>query len=117
AGTPAPLVKTVTADPLAGNAAIAAATARIATVNALTAPAAPTAGQNKDIDFGWNPAQTQNQAGQIGCSATWNAGQSKWTLTCAGATVNLRNMTVQGGINVDFNLTGAASVTYNFKGS
>ncbi len=117
AGAPAPLVKTVTPDPLAGNAAIASAAARISTVNAMSVPAAPNAGQNKDIDFGWNVAPTQNQASQIGCSASWNAGASKWTLTCAGATVNLRNMTVQGGINVDFNLTGAASVTYNFKGS
>lgn len=117
AGTPAPLVKVATADPLAGNAAIASAVSRIATVNALAAPAAPTAGQNKDIDFGWNAGQTQNAASQIGCTASFNSTTSKWTLTCAGATVNLRNMTVQGGINVDFNMTGAASVTYNFKGS
>src|SRR5690606_4219675 len=109
-GGAAPLVKTTTPDPLAGNAAIAAAAGRITTVNGLAAPTAPTAGQNKDIDFGWNPAQTQNQASQIGCSASWNSGASKWTLTCAGATVNLRNMTVQGGVNVDFNLTGASSV-------
>jgi hypothetical protein len=116
AGTPAPLVKMTTPDPLAGNTAISGAVARIATVNALTAPPAPTAGQNKDIDFGWNVAATQNQATAFGCSATWNGGTSKWTLTCAGSTINLRNMTVQGGINVDFNLTGAPTVTYNFKG-
>jgi hypothetical protein len=116
-GTPAPLVKVSTPDPLAGNEAIATAVARIATVNALAAPTPPTAGQNKDINFGWNVGQTQTQASQIGCSASWNAGQSKWTLTCAGTPVRLRNMTVEGGINVDFNLAGAANVTYNFKGS
>lgn len=114
ANAPAPLVKTATADPLAGNPAIAMATQRIATVAAQTIPAGPTAGQNKNIDFGWNAAPTQNQASQIGCSAALNG--STWTLTCAGATVNLGNMTVAGGINVNFNLTGAASTTYNFKG-
>lgn len=117
AGTPAPLVKTETEDPLAGNAAIATAVSRLTTVNAITIPGAPTAGQNKDINFGWNQAPTQNQANQIGCTASWNGSSSKWTLTCPGNTVNLRNMTVEGGISVDFNVTGAASVTYNFKGS
>lgn len=114
---PAPLVKTHTPDPLAGNAAIAAAVARIPAVNSMTAPAAPTAGSNNSIDFGWNQSGTQAEAAAIGCSAAWNGSQSKYTLTCPGATVNLNNMTVQGGINVDFNLTGGPGVVYNFKGS
>ena len=111
---PAPIVKTATTDPLAGNAAIATATQRIATVAAQTIPAGPNTGQNKNIDFGWNVGPTQNQASQIGCSASFSG--NTWTLTCTGSTVNLNNMTVGGGINVNFNLSGSASVTYNFKG-
>jgi hypothetical protein len=111
------LVHAATADPLTTNTGVTTATARLATVGAMTAPAAPSVTTGGDIAFGWSQSQTQSQATADGCAATWN-GSNTWTLSCAGATsYNFGAITVGGGINVNFNTGGAATTTYNFSGS
>jgi len=115
-GTAAVIAKKATADPLAGNAAVAAAVARISSVSALpatTPPAAPTTPAGTNIDFGYSPGSTQNQATALGCTASVSG--STWTLNCGSATtVNIAALTIQGGLNLNFAPTGAATTTYNF---
>lgn len=111
-GTAAVIAKKSTADPLAGNAAITAAVARIATVSALSATAAPTNTTGGDLNFGWGTA-TNNQAVAIGCTAAFSG--STWTLDCTGkSTVNIGSITIAGGINLNFATNGPATTTYNF---
>jgi hypothetical protein len=111
------LVHTATTDPLATNTGVTTATARLATVGAMSAPSAPSVTTGGDIAFGWSQSQTQAQAIADGCTAAWN-GSNTWTLTCTSATsYNFGNITVGGGINVNFNTGGAATTIYNFSGS
>jgi Flp pilus assembly protein TadG len=117
--TAAVIAKKATADPLAGNAAVTTAVARIATVAALSAPTAPTAPTNTsggDLNFGWG-TPTNNQAVAIGCTATFSNSTSTWTLDCTGkSTVNIGNITIAGGINLNFAINGAAATIYNIAG-
>lgn len=112
--------KKYTADPLAGNTAVAAAVARITTVAALsttTAPTAPTTPTGSDIAFAWNQSSTQSQATTLGCTASWASATSTWTLNCGSkTTVNLGTITIGGGINLNFATSGAASTVYNIAG-
>ncbi|WP_421913624.1 pilus assembly protein TadG-related protein [Mesorhizobium sp.] len=112
-GTAAVIAKKATADPLAGNTAITTAVARIATVSALSATTPPTNTTGTNIDFGYSQGSTINQATALGCSATFSG--STWTLNCGSTpTVNIGALTIQGGINLNFATTGAATTTYNF---
>ena len=112
------VVKKSTTDPIAGNADVASATGRLATVAAYTAPAGPTVTAvtaTKNIDFAYNTSSTQAQAIALGCTATWANGTSTWTLTCpSGGTYSINALTVGGGINLNFNTTGTASTVYKF---
>lgn len=114
------ITRAATSDPLAGNAAVATARARFATLAAQTSPAAPvvpspTGGYS--IDFAYNDASTKAQATAAGCAAAKSG--STWTLTCpqgAGKVYNFANLTVGGGINLSFNPSGNAATTYNVSG-
>lgn len=112
-GTAAVIAKKSTADPLAGNTAITTAVARIASVTALSTTMPPTNTTGTNIDFGYSQGSTINQATALGCTATFSG--STWTLNC-GITpiVNIGALTIQGGINLNFAITGAATTTYNF---
>lgn len=115
-GGAAPLATKVLADPLAGNAAIATAAARIATVAALvspSAPAAPSVNGSNGIDFGYNILGTQFQAGLLGCTASFNL--TVWTLNCPAGNRTFATFTLQGGIRVNFMPGGVASNVYSFK--
>jgi Flp pilus assembly protein TadG len=118
-GTAAVIAKKSTADPFAGNTAVTTAVARIASVTALSATTAPTAPTNTsggDLNFGWS-TPTNNQAVAIGCTATFSSSSSTWTLDCTGkTTVNIGNITIAGGINLNFATNGAATTTYNIAG-
>lgn len=107
------------ADPYLGNVVVAAATARLTTVAAQTAPAAPAvsvAAVGSPIHFGYNDASTIAQAVVIGCVAA-RAGNT-WTLNCPiGSTRNIGAVTISGGIAVRFNMTGTATNVINFNGS
>jgi len=113
------ITKTATSDPLAGNATISTATSRLATVSSQTSPSSPTVTTGTDISFDWttngNNSATK-KAQTVGCTATWN--QPTWTMTCpSNGTYYFGNITVGGGINVNFDASANGSSTYNFSGS
>ncbi|MDR3507432.1 MAG: pilus assembly protein TadG-related protein [Caulobacteraceae bacterium] len=110
------ILKAITADPLAGASGVTAATARITTVAAEASPSAPTVTTGGDISFAWSASATQAQAVADGCTATFSS--PTWTLTCpSGGTYKFGNITIGGGITVNFNTSGTAATTYNFSGS
>ena len=111
------IIRVLTADPLASNAGVAAGASRMSGVAALTSPGGPTVtGTPGNIDFAYSASSTQSQATAAGCSATF-AG-STWTLTCPnGGSYKFNNITLGGGITVNFNTGGTAATTYSFKGS
>lgn len=115
-GAPAEIKRVATPDPFAGHQPISDANARFATVRSLATVPAPQVATAAKIDFGWDQNATRNQASAAGCSATWS--QPKWTLSCPGKTiVNFGDITLLGGVSVDFNLNGAAGTVYNFSGT
>lgn len=110
------ILKAITADPLAGSSGVTAATARITTVAAETSPSAPTVTTGGDISFAWSASATQAQAVADGCTATFSS--PTWTLTCpSGGNYKFGNITIGGGITVNFNTSGTVATTYNFSGS
>ena len=115
-GTNVTPVKTATPDPLAGNKSVATAVARIKTVKAMTAPAAPAVASGTNIDFGWGDEKTKAAVAAAGCTATW--AQPLWTVNCGGkATLNFGSITIGGGLRLAFNTQAGAGATYNFSGS
>lgn len=115
-GGAATLTKAVTADPLAGSAEVAGDTARLATVTSTSAPANPTVGAGSAIDFSYNQSGTKASAQAAGCTATFG-GSNTWTLTCPGTLVRFGNITIGGGITLNFNTSGSAATTYEISGS
>lgn len=114
-GSAARIVRSSAPDPLAGNAAISLAEGRLTTVAAMQAPTMPSVTTGPNIDFGWNIQATQQQATAVGCAA--NLAGSTWNFTCpSGATITLGNLTIGGGLNLDFALGGTADTTYIFSG-
>ena len=110
------IVKTVTADPLAGNGGISAATARITTVAALKSPPGPGVSGGSAVDFGYAAASTQAQLAADGCSGSFAGGA--WTVVCAGAgPFHFGAITTGGGITVSFNTGGSPSAVYDFSGA
>jgi len=113
------ITKTATSDPLAGNLTVTTATSRLSTVSAMTSPTAPTVTTGTDISFDWTTSGSSSasaKAATVGCTATWS--QPTWTMTCpAGGTYNFGNITVGGGIAVNFDASANGSSTYNFSGS
>lgn len=115
----------VTADPFLGNAGVTSMNSRIATVNAMTPPAAPTVAAipagtvdlNNSAPLGWQGALSAPLGN--GCTATQPAAYSNnWTITCPpGGTYNFRN--VDNGNSASWVLfpTGDSSTTYNFSGT
>ncbi len=108
AGKSLSIKKVASIDPLAGDAGVATATSRIATVAALTNPSAPATSGSGPTDFGWAAAPTL----PAGCSASRSG--SVWTLTCIGdGPFNMGNITMGGGLTLNFNLTGSPTAVYN----
>jgi Putative Flp pilus-assembly TadE/G-like len=105
-------VHATTADPLKNNTEVTAATARLTTVAALTSPSGPSASSGSDIAFGYTQSTTISQVQADGCTASMSG--NTWTVTCSGSTFNFGNITLSGGITVNFNTSGSASTTYNF---
>ncbi len=110
------IIRTSAPDPLADHPGVALAQVRLATAAAMQAPVMPTVATGPNILFGWNQQATQQQATAVGCTASMSG--NTWTFACpAGATVNLGNLTIGGGLNLDFGLSGTANTTYIFSGS
>ena len=117
-GISGPITKAATADPFAGHAGIAAARARFATIAGQSAPAEPTFAaigpppEGKSIEFGWNESSTKAQAIALGCTAAKTG--STWVFTCPGAvTYNIKNLSLGGGLNLDFNVSAVAAYTFS----
>ncbi len=105
--------KTVVTDPLAGNSAVATATARLSTVEALTSPAAPVVPSGANLSF-----SSLSWSGSVptGCNAPTNSG-SNWTLTCTGGgPYDFGSLSVSSTAKLAFNTGGSAATTYNFSG-
>jgi hypothetical protein len=114
-GEPLRIVKTVTADPLAGDSRVAAATARMPAVAALAAPSAPTVPGGVSVNFGYSVNATKAQLAAVGCSGSF--ADSTWTVTCAGTgPYYFGAITTDGGISVLFNTGGASGAVYDFSG-
>lgn len=110
------IIRASSADPLAQNEGVALAQARLAVAAALQAPVLPAVPTGPNILFGWNQAATIQQAQALGCTASF--ANSTWTFGCpSGATIVLGNLTIGGGLNLDFGLSGSADTTYRFSGS
>jgi len=109
------LKKQRTTDPFANAAGVSAGTSRLSTVSSMTGPSAPTGTSVIDLNFDWGVTATA-QALLGGCVAVGLLGN--WTVTCpSGGTYTFRNLTVAGGVNVNFNTAGSAATTYVFTGS
>ncbi|MBX9761199.1 MAG: hypothetical protein K2Y29_20650 [Beijerinckiaceae bacterium] len=115
AGSTLSVTRTVTTDPIAGNSTLTAVSARVATVNAMVAPAAPVVGGGgANVDLGWSASGTQGNLKSIGCTGTFSG--NTWTVDCpSGGTYNFGALTVGGGINVVF--TPNPGITFNFTQS
>lgn len=121
-GGEAKIIRSATPDPLAGQAGVVQAVARLGVVAAMQAPVGPSlpTGQDiligEDIVFGWNQNQTIQQASAAGCTASMSG--NTWTFACpAGAAVRLGNLKIGGGLNLNFGLSGSADTTYSFSGA
>jgi hypothetical protein len=105
---------TLTADPMAGNSGVSTATARLATVTAMTSPAAPVVTGGTAVAFSSSVAAVQAALTADSCSGTYAS--STWTVTCAsGGTYHFGAITSSGGITVNFNTGGSAATTYDFS--
>lgn len=108
-------------DPLAGHLGIAAAWARVASVNAMQWPLMPTALSGTDVHFegGWNQSTAAAVKAKMphGCSAAWSA--PKWTVDCSGVQsgqeIRFGNITVAGGVTLDID-PGLTGRTYYVNG-
>ena len=113
------IVKVATVDPLAANAAVAAAFTHLASVATLTSPSGPTLSGGANMTFGWtsgasNPPQTQLTA--IGCTGSFAS--PIWTVTCpAGGTYHFGSITTSGGIALNFAVSGSSTNTYDINGA
>jgi Flp pilus assembly protein TadG len=104
--------KSTTADPLAGNSEVAAATARLTTVTSLTSPNAPTVPAEAAINFGFSSAPPLPS----GCTTSSSIGSNNtWTVTCTGTgPFDFGALSLGGGVTLNFNTGGSASAVYNF---
>ncbi len=104
--------KAVTPDPLSGNSAVSAATSHLTAVASQTSPAAPSVASGTDLVFG----SRTTTISASGCSGQLL--NSIWTFTCpaGGGPYNFGNLTIGGGLTLNFNVGGSASNTYSFSG-
>jgi hypothetical protein len=103
-------VKQMTADPLKGASGVTGATSRLSSVASLASPSGPSNSSGSNISFGYSPSSFS----QGGCSFTLSG--STWTGACSGSgPFSFGNVTLSGGITVNFNTSGSSSATYNFN--
>jgi hypothetical protein len=110
-------VKALTANPLASNAIVAAAFSHVTSVASLTGPSGPTVPNGTSVTFIYGSSSTVTSAlSTIGCSGTYS--QPTWTVTCpAGGTYKFGTITVNGGVALNFAVSGSSSNTYDFSGA
>lgn len=108
--------KGVSTDPLAGTSEVTTATSRLSSVEALSSPSGPSVSGGTDVTFGYKQSTTQGQLTADGCTGTYAS--NTWTVTCptSGSVYHFGNVSLSGGITVNFNTSGSASNTYDFDG-
>lgn len=117
-GQPSSVVRRHTPDPLAGSEVALLAASRMASTAVLSPPDGVVVASGPDIVFGWNQTATIAQAASVGCSASFASSVSEWTFSCPGlSTVNLGNVTLEGGLRLRFNPGAPGDVTYNISGT
>jgi Flp pilus assembly protein TadG len=113
-GSTLSIKKSLTADPLAGTTEVTGATSRLSTVSALASPSAPAVTGGTPISFGYTQSTTESQLVADGCTGTFSS--NIWTVTCVGSSsFKFGEISLSGGITVNFNLNGSALNTYNFS--
>jgi hypothetical protein len=121
AGKSVTITKGPTADPLAGNAAVAGAVARLtsgvvgsssAGVESMASPAAPSVSAGSNVSLS---ASTLTGTLPSGCTAS-GTGSSR-TITCAsGGTYTFGSVSALSTGHLTFALSGASPTTFNFSG-
>jgi hypothetical protein len=110
-----------TPDPLApasgspGSTEVTNAIARITSVSSITSQSVSpgTGGIDVYFDYGGKKSTTASSLNSDGCpTATFNSAAKTWTVSC-GSTVTFGNISLQGGLTVNFTTAG----TYNFAPS
>ena len=115
------ITKTTVTDPLAGNAAVIAATSRLTSgavgdsssgVEGMTSPTAPS------VPTGANISCTSGTcAGTLPSGCSQSKSGNTTTISCpSGGTYDFGSLTVSSSTTVDLNTSGSASTTYNFNG-
>ena len=114
-GITGPIRKAATADPLAGSAAVASASARATAAGSLATPTIPSVAAGSDLAFDYRNSAAAPLT-SAGCTSSYASGT--WTVTCpAGRTYAFGAVTLSGGITVNFNVSGSATNVYTFSGS
>jgi hypothetical protein len=112
-GGAATLIKTTTADPLASNTEVSAATSRISTVSAMTTPTIASVPAGCALSFDYNNTPQSCLVTTNHCTDSYSGGT--YNISCpSGGTYNFSTLTMQGGTTVTFTSTGSA--TYTFSG-
>jgi Flp pilus assembly protein TadG len=115
-GQPLTPLDAYTADPLAGASEVLGQTGRLATVEAMASPSAPTVPAGTDLAFSTSSRTSGTITAALtaqGCTGSLNS--SVWTVTCpAGITATFGTVSV-GSATVNFNVAGSSTNKYNFK--
>jgi len=115
-GGAAKILRASAPDLLADSTAVSLARSRLAMLAAMQPPAMPAVVSGPDIEFGYTVAATQKQAIAAGCTASLSG--NTWAFACpSGGTVNLGNLTIGGGLGLEFALGGTPDTRYTFSGS
>ena len=113
AGKTITITRRLTADPLAGNSAVAAAVLHLHNVETMASPAAPSVSGGGNLSFS---SITFTGTMPSGCAAPTHSG-STWTVTCtSGGNYTFGSLSVSSTATVNFNTGGSAATTYNFSG-
>ena len=114
-GGTAQIIRAATPDPFADHSAVALSQSRLAMVAAMPSAQRPIVATGQNIDFGSTPAVTQQQAAAVGCVADLSG--KTWNFACpSGGVVHLGNLTIGGGLNLNFATDGPANTTFSFSG-
>lgn len=107
-----------TADPLQGTSEVLGATGRLASVESITSPSGPSVSGGTAVAFGYSVSAVVTALATTGCTGTFSS--PVWTVTCADATGSgthtFGQISLSGGITVNFNVNGNSADTYNFNG-
>lgn len=103
-----------TTDPFIGHAGVASMFARVATVDAMAAPTAPTVTTGTNLNLAYSNPPASYAA--TGCTFSRSGGN--WTVTCPnGGNYNFGSLSMGGGTTLNWATGGDGTSTYNFSGT